>query len=79
MDTVYSYTRPYNLRCFPLCKAAEEGKEDNGAKTSDKKKTTKNNNSKSPRTGDIAIEILIALMAISGLGIVVILKRNKRK
>ena len=60
-------------------KAAEEGKEDNGAKTSDKKKTTKNNNSKSPRTGDIAIEILIALMAISGLGIVVILKRNKRK
>ena len=37
------------------------------------------NNSNSPKTGDIAVEMLIALMIISGIGIGVIIKRNKRK
>ena len=51
----------------------------NNTKTSNNKKASKKENSLSPKTGDLAIEILIGLMIISGLGIVIILRKNKRK
>ena len=41
--------------------------------------TSTNNTSNSPKTGDMAIEVIIALMIISGIGIVVIATRKIRK
>ena len=41
--------------------------------------TTEENKSDSPKTGDIAVELLISLMAISGLGIAVILTKKIKK
>ena len=37
------------------------------------------NNSNSPKTGDIAVEIFVSLMVISGLGIAVIVRKKFRK
>ncbi len=54
--------------------------EDKDAETTNEEtQTGKLNNSIAPKTGDIAIEMLITLMTISGIGIVMILKRNRRK
>ena len=51
----------------------------NETKVVDNKKTNQTKKSLSPKTGDLAIELLIALMIISGLGIVAIIIKNKKK
>ena len=51
----------------------------NETKVVDNKKTNKTKKSLSPKTGDLAIELLIALMIISGLGIVAIIIKNKKR
>ena len=51
----------------------------NETKVVDNKKTNQTKKSLSPKTGDLAIELLIALMIISGLGIVAIIIKNKKR
>ena len=51
----------------------------NETKVVDNKKTKKKKKTLSPKTGDLAIELLIALMIISGLGIVAIIIKNKKR
>lgn len=56
-------------------KGADEASE---TKVVDNKKTNQTKKSLSPKTGDLAIELLIAIMIISGLGIVAIIIKNKK-
>ena len=53
---------------------------ENGETTVEEEKTeAEENKSNSPKTGDIAVEMFVSLMVISGLGIAVILRKKFRK
>ena len=53
---------------------------ENGETTVEEEKTeAEENKSNSPKTGDIAVEMFVSLMVISGLGIAVIVRKKFRK
>ena len=57
----------------------KDADEANITKAVNNKKTNQTKKSLSPKTGDLAIELLIALMIVSGLGIVAIIIKNKKR